>query len=103
EYLSWTVGEEGNRSDRLRPFWAEGVDEQGGMNFGKTEWNSYPQNIEVWEIKEREDGVKEVTVYAETYLSKANSSDIQKRIDRYMIVPIQKAGDSYLVVDTPYF
>src|SRR5690606_1273252 len=80
EYLSWTVGEEGNRSDRLRPFWAEGVDEQGGMNFGKTEWNSYPQNIEVWEIKEREDGVKEVTVYAETYLSKANSSDIQKRI-----------------------
>lgn len=103
EYLSWTIGEEKSRSTRLQPFLGPGIDEQGGLDFSKSEWNSYPQNIEVWKIENRENGVKEVTVYAETYLTKVNNEDLQKRIDRYMVVPIRKAGDSYLVVDTPNF
>ncbi len=103
EYLSWTVGEERNRSTRLKPFLGPGINEQGGLDFSKSEWNSYPQNIEVWKIENRENGVKEVTVYAETYLTKVNNEELQKRIDRYMVVPIRKAGASYLVVNTPYF
>ena len=103
EYLSWTVGEIESRRARIKPFLAPGMDDNGGLELNTTEWNSYPQNIDVWKIEERKNGVKEVTVYAETYLTKADNDEIQKRIDRYMIVPIRKAGNSYLVVETPYF
>jgi hypothetical protein len=105
EFLSWTKGDEQSRAIRLEPFWQNGRDVQGGLNFEQTEWNSYPQNVEVWQIKDRpnEPGVKEVTVYAETYLSKVDNAEQQKRVDRYLVVPIKKAGASYLVVDTPYF
>lgn len=103
EYLSWTVGEKDSRSARLKPFLGPNMDHQGGLDFSTTEWNSYPQNIDVWKIEERKNGVKEVTVYAETYLTKADNDEVQKRIDRYLVVPIRKAGNSYLVVETPYF
>lgn len=103
EYLSWTVGDNGNHSARLKPFLGPKMDENGGLDLKTSEWNSYPQNIDVWKIEDRKNGVKEVTVYAETYLTKANDDEAQKRIDRYLVVPIRKAGASYLVVETPYF
>src|SRR5690606_33432271 len=33
EYLSWTKGQEESREIRLEPFWSDGIDKQGGMNF----------------------------------------------------------------------
>lgn len=105
EYLSWTKGQEESRMIRLEPFWSDGIDKQGGMKFEQAEWNSYPQNVEVWKVENRSGskGIKEVTVYAETILTKVDNSEAQKRMDRYMIIPIKKSGASFRVVDIPYF
>lgn len=105
EYLSWSKEDEESRKIRLKSFWRKGIDPQGGLDFDQTTWNSFPQNIEVWKVEERPNsqGIKEVTVYAETYLTKVDNPDLQKRIDRYMVIPIKKSGASYRVVDIPHF
>lgn len=105
EYLLWTQGKEESRAERLKPFWKPRMDVQGGLDFEKSGWDSYAQNVNVWEIKERTDGsgIKDVTVFAETILTRADNPKEQKRVDRYMVVPIKKAGSSYLVVEVPHF
>ncbi|MBA4603775.1 conjugal transfer protein [Thermoactinomyces mirandus] len=105
EYLFWTQGNEDSRAARLKPFWKPNMDVQGGLDFKQVEWNSYARNVDAWSVKEREDqsGVIEVTVYAETILSHVKNSNEQKRVDRYLVVPIKKAGDSYLVAGFPRF
>ncbi len=105
EYLFWTQGNEESRAARLKPFWKPNMDVQGGLDFKQVEWNSYARNVDAWSAKERagQPGVIEVTVYAETILSHVKDSNEQKRVDRYLIVPLKKAGDSYLVVGVPRF
>jgi hypothetical protein len=105
EYLFWTQGKEESRAERLKPFWKPNMDVQGGLDFKQVQWNSYARNVSAWAVKERDDrsGVTEVTVYAETILSNVNNPNDQKRVDRYMIVPVKKAGESYLVVGYPRF
>ncbi|MBA4493650.1 conjugal transfer protein [Paenactinomyces guangxiensis] len=105
EYLFWTQGKEESRAERLKPFWKPRMDVQGGIDFEKSKWNSYTRNVNVWEVKGRKDqsGIKDVTVFAETILTKADDPKEQKRVDRYLVVPIKKAGATYVVVDFPYF
>lgn len=105
EYLFWTQGKEESRAERLKPFWKSNRDVQGGLDFSKASWNSYARNVAVWDVKERADGsgIKDITVFAETVLTHVKNANEQKRVDRYLIVPIQKAGSSYFVVDTPTF
>ncbi|SEN55229.1 conjugal transfer protein [Lihuaxuella thermophila] len=104
EYLLWTQGMEESRAERLKPFWKPRMDVQGGLDFKRSGWNSYAQHVNVWEIRERKDGsgIKDVTVFAETILTRADNQKEQKRVDRYLIVPIKKAGSSYLVVEVPH-
>lgn len=105
EYLFWTQGREDSRAERLKPFWKSNKDVQGGLDFSKASWNSYARNVAVWDVKERADGsgIKDITVFAETVLTHVKNENEQKRVDRYLIVPIQKAGSSYFVVDPPTF
>jgi hypothetical protein len=105
EYLFWTHGKEEARAERLKPFWKPNLDVQGGLDFEKANWDSYARNVDVWAIKDRPDksGIKDVTVYAETILTNVDNPKEEKRVDRYMVVPIKKAGDSYIVVDIPHF
>jgi hypothetical protein len=105
EYLFWTRGKEASRAERLQPFWKPNLDSQGGLDFEKAEWNSYARNVDVWDIKDHPDksGIQDVTVHAETILTKVDNPNEQKRVDRYMVVPIKKAGNSYVVVDIPHF
>lgn len=105
EYLFWTQGLEESRAERLKSFWKPQMDVQGGLDFSSAEWNSYARNVNVWEVKERKDqsGVKDITVFAETVLTHVANPKNQKRADRYLVVSIKKAGNSYFVVDLPYF
>ncbi|TCS96961.1 conjugal transfer protein [Hazenella coriacea] len=105
EYLFWTQGLEESRADRLKPFWKPQMDLQGGIDFTKTEWNSYVRHADVWEIKERPDqsGIKDITVFAETALTHVKKPNEQKRGEKYLVVSIQQSGDSYVVVDIPHF
>lgn len=102
EYFFWTQGKEDSRKQRLQPFLISDIDVQAGLDMTGTKYNSYTQNINAWQAKDRGDGVKEVTVYAETILTSLSSPSDQKRVDRYLVVPIKKAGDSFRVVDFPY-
>ncbi|MBA4542152.1 MULTISPECIES: conjugal transfer protein [Thermoactinomyces] len=105
EYLLWTHGKEESRAERLKLFWKPNLDVQGGLDFSKAGWDSYARNVDVWSIKDRPDqsGIKDVTIYAETILTNVNNPKEEKRVDRYLVVPIKKAGDSYIVVDIPHF
>lgn len=104
EYFFWTKGKESSRAERLAPFLKENMDVQAGLDFKKAEWESYVRYAVAWDIKERTDrsGIKEVTVFAETILTKVGNAKVQKRVDRYLVVPIKSVGPSYLIVDTPY-
>ncbi|MFC7443212.1 conjugal transfer protein [Laceyella putida] len=104
EYFFWTKGKESSRAERLNPFLKRDMDVQAGLDFKKADWESYARYVVAWDIKERTDrsGIKEVTVFAETILSKVGNAKLQKRVDRYMVVPIKKVGNSYLVADTPF-
>ncbi|SHE82203.1 Conjugative transposon protein TcpC [Seinonella peptonophila] len=105
EYLSWSRGNEGSRAIRLKPYWADSIDVQGGMDFSKLKWDSYPENVEVWKVTDRPggEGIKEMTLFAETELINSDDSQQRKRVDRYLQIAIKKAGDSYRIVDKPTF
>jgi hypothetical protein len=103
EYLFWTQGKEESRAERLKPFWKPGIDVQGGLDFQKADWNSYARNVDVWKVEVRKDrpDLADVTVFAETILTKVDDPKEQKRVDRYLVIPVEKAGDSYVVADIP--
>lgn len=105
EYFSWSLGAEEQRAERLKPFWANQIDVQGGMDFSQLKWNSYVENAEVWKVSERPggEGIKEITVFVETVLVDSKNSNSQKRVDRYVTIPIKAAGESYRVIDKPTF
>lgn len=102
EYLFWNAGNEDSRKQRLEPFLAPGLDEQAGFYFKDVQWNSWARMVEVWSVTERE-GRLDILVYAETQMSNVKNPKEQKRVDRWMMVPIKKAGSSYVVVGTPYY
>ena len=102
EYFFWTLGKEDSRKQRLQPFLISTIDSQAGLDMKGTKYNSYTQNINAWKVTDRTNGVKEVTVYAETILTNTTNQSDQRRVDRYLVVPIKKAGDSFRVVDYPY-
>jgi hypothetical protein len=104
EYFFWTCGKEELRAARLKPFWKAHLDVQGGLVFQQASWNSYARHVNVWQVKERNDrsGITDMTVYAETVLTKIDQPEEQKRVDRYLVVSIRKAGASYVVVEAPH-
>lgn len=105
EYFSWSLGAEEQRAERLKPYWANQLDVQGGMDFSQLKWNSYVQNAEVWKVSDRPggEGIKEITVFVETLMVDSKNSNLQKRVDRYVTIPIKAAGESYRVIDKPTF
>jgi hypothetical protein len=105
EYLFWTKGKEELRAARLKPFWKANLDVQGGLDFQQASWNSYARHVNVWQMKERNDrsGITDITVYAETILTNIHHAEEQKRVDRYLLVSMQKAGASYVVVAAPHW
>lgn len=104
EYFFWTSGKEATRVERLKGFMAPQVSSQGGLSLEKAQWDSYASYVNTWEVKDhpRNPLVKEVTVYAETVMTKVDQPEEQKRVNRYVVIPIQRVGSTYIVVDTPY-
>lgn len=102
EYFLWTQGKEDSRKERLQPFLISSLDDQAGLDLSSIHYNSYVQNVDAWSIKNNTDGIQEVTVYAETIITNVSNPADQKRVDRYLVVPLKQAGDSYRVVDYPY-
>lgn len=105
EFLWWNVGKEEVRKERLKGFLANNMDPFAGLDIKESKYDSYVHATDVWSIKERpgNQGIKEVTVYAEVQLINAKNSKDVNRVVYYLVVPIMKSGESFRVVDNPYF
>lgn len=103
EYFFWTDGKEASREERLSGFIASNVLPQAGLRLDKAQWDSYASYVNTWDVKRnpRNPLVTDVTVYAETVMTKRGSEE-QKRVNRYLVIPIERVGSSFIVVDTPY-
>lgn len=104
EYFFWTNGKEVTREERLKGFMASQISSQGGISIEKAEWDSYASYVNTWQVKEhpRNSLIKEVTIYAETVMTKVGQPEEKKRVNRYIVIPIQRVGSTYMVVDIPY-
>lgn len=101
EYLLWTKGNEKSRRERLAPYLQPGLDPQAGLDLSTAEWDSWAQVVRTWSIDpgDQKDQM-EATVYAQTVMTKGKE---RKRVDRWLKVRFQKAGDNYVVVNLPRF
>lgn len=101
EYFLWTKGKEESRQERLAPYLQPGLDPQAGLGLNTAEWDSWAQVVRTWSVDQGDQKDQfESTVYAQTVLTKGKE---QKRVDRWVKVRFQKAGDNYAVVDLPRF
>lgn len=100
EYFLWTKGNEESRQERLAPYLRSGLDSQAGLDLNTAEWDSWAQVVRTWSIDQRKKDQIEATVYAQTVMTKGKE---QKRVDRWMKIRFQQAGDNYVVVDLPRF
>lgn len=101
EYFFWTQGQAELRSARLSKFWLQGPVPKDLFDVSKLEWNSYARHVDLWEIKEVGKNRYEVTVVAETLLTKPNNELDQKRVTRWLVVPLQLSNKIYKVTESP--
>lgn len=65
EYFKWTVGQADRREERLKPFLAQGMDPQAGLDFSNLSRHAVPEHITVWkEELGRKKGEYVITVSA---------------------------------------
>lgn len=100
EYLLWTKEKEDSRKERLEPYLHPELDPQAGLDMSKVEWDSWAREVEVWDLKPLGKGKWEALIYAQLQMSQGKK---QKRVDRWMKIPMEKAGESFLVIAPPYF
>lgn len=105
EYLWWTVGKEDSRKERLKPYLATNIDPSAGLHTDSAKYHSFVSSTDVWSVVDRpgSKGIKEVTIYTELSLTNVDDPNDIKRSAYYLVVPLMKAGNSFRVVDKPFF
>ncbi|RAL27037.1 conjugal transfer protein [Thermoflavimicrobium daqui] len=104
EYYTWQKEDDENRTKRLLPFITQNLKEAVQIDAKEMKYKEAKvYDVSTWNIQEREgeDGIKEITVFADQWLV-GNQDTNDKRIFRYLVVPIKKAGNSYRVIDQPF-
>ncbi|HEF7293028.1 MULTISPECIES: conjugal transfer protein [Bacillaceae] len=104
EYFSWDSSDDAKkkRAERLKPYLAEKLDEQAGLNFEGVEWNSSPGKIQVWDAKQQGKDQVYITVSVQQNLKKINAED-KTETTKYFIVPMKTDGKGYVVNEIPYY
>ncbi|PTM52185.1 conjugal transfer protein [Desmospora activa] len=101
EYFLWSEGNEDTRKDRLSTYLHPDIDVQGGLNLKNAEWDSWAREVETWKVESGgKEGQLEATVYVQLTMTKGKE---QKRVDRWVTIPMLKAGDSYVVTAPPLY
>ncbi|SGO61187.1 Conjugative transposon protein TcpC [Mycobacterium tuberculosis] len=100
EYLQWTKGKEDSRKERLEPYLHPDLDAQAGLDMSQVEWDSWAREVEVWSLQPLGKGKWEAFAYAQLQMSQGKK---QKRVDRWMKIPMEEAGESFRVTAPPYF
>lgn len=103
EYFKWTVGQADRREERLKPFLAQGMDPQAGLDFSNLSRHAVPEHITVWkEELGRKKGEYVITVSA--LVNFYDAKDTKKYFTKRMLleVPIkQKNERDMAVIENP--
>ena len=103
EYFKWTVGQPERREERLKPFLAQGMDPQAGLDFSNLSRHAVPEHITVWkEELGRKKGEYVITVSA--LVNFYDAKDTKKYFTKRMLleVPIkQKNERDMAVIENP--
>lgn len=125
QYFSWQNTDEGkkNRVERLRPYLANGLDEQAGLLFEGMIWNSSLQQSQVWNVKETGEDTALITLRVHHLLNRVIPPDpkeieaSQKEekeppkpkeekagpYEKFFVVPVKTDGKAFVVYKVPYF
>lgn len=111
EYLTWQPGRSDERSSRLEPYLASGMDRQAGWSPGRDSIGQAVEGVWVHGVSARGEGLWLVTVVARVtpYQESLVPEGAGWRTDRkelagsvlYLAVPIASAGTGWAVYDYP--
>jgi len=103
EYFKWTVGQADRREERLKPFLAQGMDPQAGLDFSNLSRHAVPEHITVWkEELGRKKGEYVITVSA--LVNFYDIKDTKKYFTKRMLLEIpikQKNERDMAVIENP--
>ncbi len=101
EYFLWTKDQPESRENRLAPYLHPEMDQQAGLDLKSVKWDSWAREVEPWSVQTGEEKNQlEATIYAQLNMSQGKK---EKRVDRWVKVFMEKAGDSYVVTAPPQF
>jgi hypothetical protein len=125
EYFNWQNTDAGkkDRVERLKPYLANGLNEQAGLGFEGMQWNSSLSNSQVWKVEETSKDTAKITLKVQHLLKKAAPPDPKAveeaaktgkpapqakeqqagPYEKYFVVPIKTDGQAFVVHEIPYF
>lgn len=102
EYFKWTVGQADRREERLKPFLAQGMDPQAGLDFSNLSRHAVPEHLTIW--KEELKGKGEYVITVSALVNFYDAKDTKKYFNKRMLleVPIkQKNERDMAVIENP--
>lgn len=102
EYFKWTVGQPERREERLKPFLAQGMDPQAGLDFSNLSRHAVPEHLTIW--KEELKGKGEYVITVSALVNFYDAKDTKKYFTKRMLleVPIkQKNERDMAVIENP--
>lgn len=125
EYFNWSNSDEEmkKRAERLKPFLANGLDEQAGLAFEGMEWSSELSDSQVWNVEEKGENTALITLRVHHTLKKTTPPDAKAveqakkdkkplptakdeksgPFEKYFVIPVKTDGKSFVVHKVPYF
>lgn len=102
EYFKWTVGQPERREERLKPFLAQGMDPQAGLDFSNLSRHAVPEHLTIW--KEELKGKGEYVITVSALVNFYDAKDTKKYFTKRMLLEIpikQKNERDMAVIENP--
>lgn len=98
EYFKWTVGQADRREERLKPFLAQGMDPQAGLDFSNLSRHAVPEHLTIW--KEELKGKGEYVITVSALVNFYDAKDTKKYFTKRMLleVPIKEKNERDMAV-----
>lgn len=98
EYFKWVVGQPDRRAERLKPFLAQGMDPQAGLNFSALTRHARPEHVTIWKEEVKGNGEFVITVAAlvSFYDTKDSSKFFSKRM--LLAIPVKEKNERDIAV-----
>ncbi|MGG0476074.1 conjugal transfer protein [Priestia aryabhattai] len=126
QYFTWSKSEDENndwveeRQNRLKPFLAKGLPEDGGLETSGMQWSSSPKKITLAKVEEKGDNKAFITLYVEADFTKKtkieetikkDDKEEKKEVEKveskpftqYFVVPIAYQSNTFGVYQLPKY